>query len=209
MSIIDRFLQGGEEVVFKESSRLAETALRANSSLKSFVKSGRGISAIKEIELEGDRQHFALINTITSGAVAPNVLDNLLELADHEDEIIDFIYNLARELSRFKVSSRLSRSVNRSVEGTCELADSAIKILVKMHHHDGLESARRMREEIAKLEEKSDEIKESMIDSAYDTNVDFKSFHHLIEVARISDDILDACQDASDSLLTILSSIIT
>ena len=78
-----------------------------------------------------------------------------------------------------------------------------------MYAQGNVGTLRTLREAIENLEETVDGIKDGLLDFAYTESADFRSFYHIIQVARLADNILDGCEDSADALLTIISSIIT
>jgi uncharacterized protein Yka (UPF0111/DUF47 family) len=210
MSIFNKFFEIGEENVFKKAAVLAETAIEANGLLIEFMKTKDNLKEIKAVEQKGDREYFKLVNFITSGAVAPNIIDNMLELMDKEDNMTDAIHNLARELHRYNPKNRkIEKIIQNYIKEITDIVEVALNVLVKMHNQSDINQVIQMRNSIAQFEEKVDDIKDKLIDLAYNTKTDFKTFHQLIEIAHIGDDILDNCQDSSDLILVIMTSILT
>jgi len=208
--ILRSILEGGERSVVAKFNAIIEIGLKASNELDTLIKNGGGIESIKELEKRSDIVAFNITNMITSGGIAPNLIDNMLELAEKEDNIIDSMYNLARELLRYNVKGkRLSHAIKEGLERINKLAYKALLIMEKMHNSDSLEEIKRFRSSIEKLEEEGDEIKDSFFDLAYRKGSDFKTFYHIIELFHKADDMLDNCEDSSDIYLTIMSSIIS
>ncbi|MGC8647598.1 MAG: DUF47 domain-containing protein [Candidatus Micrarchaeia archaeon] len=209
-NILRSILEGGERSVVAKFNAIIEIGLKASNELDTLIKNGGGIEGIKQLEKRSDIVAFNITNMITSGGVAPNLIDNMLELAEKEDNIIDSMYNLARELLRYNVKGkRLSHVIKEGLERINKLTYKALLIMKKMHNSDSLEEIKRFRSSIEKLEEEGDEIKDSFFDLAYRKSSDFKTFYHIIELFHKADDMLDNCEDSSDIYLTIMSSIIS
>lgn len=210
MDLISKFLQGGEEGILRECSKMIYIAIDANKELAQVVKGKQGIGKIRELEKRADKDKFRISNIVTSGAVAPNLIDNVLELVGQQDEIVDSIYNLSRELGRYKIpNSKLDNFIKSKLTDMNSLNDTALHTLLDMYRQDDLSKIQDLREDVEDLEEAGDEIKDALFDTAYSHKMDFKGFYHLIQTAHQADDILDGCEDSSDTLMTIVSSIIT
>ena len=209
-ALSDRLFAGGEESPLKACSAILLIAREANAAIGAPAPSRPDIANIRRLEQRADDEKFRIANVITSGAVAPNVLDNMLSLLGHHDDIVNAIYNLARELSRYGVrDEEEDRYIRAQVVEVSRLVDSALGTLLEMYGQADVMKLRTLRQTIERLEETGDAIKESMLDRAYATSTAFQPFYHMIQVAYLADSILDGCEDSADALLTIVSSIIT
>ena len=134
----------------------------------------------------------------------------MLKLIDMEDNIVDFIYNLAREIVRYDIPDKKAKKLlQNSIISTIRMVDSALDALQKMTASSDLESIRAYRSDIETFEQKEDDIKDSLLDYVYNNGDDFKAFHYMTEVAHRADNILDACEDASDMFLSIMLSVMS
>lgn len=211
MKLMDRFFNGGEENVLKEATEIIHIAIEANEELARIVQQKRrDIHRIHELEKASDKKVFRLSNMVSSGAVSPNIIDDVLTLIDLEDNIVDSVYNLARELARYYLpNARLRSLLQTNLLEAIELNSRALGALERMHSTDNIEKIRTFRLEIEGLEERGDEIKDSLLDYVYKHEMDYKSFVHISEVAHKTDNILDNCEDSSDMFLSIMLSIMT
>ncbi len=210
MKLLDRFLDGGEETLMKECAGITSIAASANRLLKQSIHGSIELEKIKKLEKESDNLAFELSSKVTGGGIAPNLIDDALDMINKEDNIVDSIYNLAREFNRYKIKDKgLNLQIENSAYEMLELADKAISDVGKLLITDSIDGIKEIRKKIEREEEKGDEIKDGMLDFAYREEVDFKSFYHIIQVAHMADDILDNCEDVSDVYLNIMSSIIT
>jgi uncharacterized protein Yka (UPF0111/DUF47 family) len=208
-TLSERLFAGGEQSLLKECAKLLPIA-RAAAAALAVVDGGPDVAGIRRLEQQADDEKFRIANVITSGAVAPNVLDNLLTLLTRQDDIINAIYNLARELGRYGVRDPVEdRYIRRQVGGVVELVNPALDTLLAMYEQADLGQLRGLRQTIERVEEAGDVIKESMLDRVYAEAATFQSFYHTVQVAYLADNILDGCEDSADALLTIVSSIIT
>ncbi len=204
-----RLFAGGEQNLLKECSKLLPIAREAAAAL-AVADRGPDVGSIRRLEQKADDEKFRIANVITSGAVAPNVLDNMLSLLGHQDHIVNSIYNLARELARYGVRDEAEhRYIRTQVADVVRLVDSALDTLLEMYEQADVANLRTLRQRIEQLEETGDAIKERMLDRVYTEAATFQSFYHTVQVAYLADNILDGCEDAADMLLTIVSSIIT
>ena len=85
---------------------IIEAALKANKELQKLVEGKTGIDRVRALEIESDKKVFQLSNSISSGAVSPNMIDNMLVLTHQEDNIVNSMYNLARESLRYRIPDR-------------------------------------------------------------------------------------------------------
>jgi uncharacterized protein Yka (UPF0111/DUF47 family) len=211
MGWLSDIFDAGEHKLFVRSRTVVRHAQTANSLLKSVI-SGRkvDISDLKKIEEASDAEVFELVSSITSGGVAPNLMDDLLQFVKLEDDIVDNLFNLGRALNRFRPgSASVNRYIREQLSEANKQADKALRLLYEMHTASDIVTVRRLRREIEQIEQASDDVKDGMIEYAYKSKLDYKSFYHIIEIAHLSDDILDACEDAADAYTSIMLSILT
>ncbi|MEM3241290.1 MAG: DUF47 family protein [Candidatus Micrarchaeaceae archaeon] len=209
MQFLKGFFQGGEESILRRYNTIIDLALKANKEV-ALVQRTKDISKVRAIEKNSDEVVFTISSMITTGGIAPNLIDNLLQLADLEDSIVDSIYNLARELIRYSIKETRARSVlEESFSKMNGFAAQALTLLHKMQESDSIGEIKEIRHSIEHIEEAGDEIKDSLFDFAYGSKINFKTFYHIFEVAHLLDDVLDNCEDSSDMYLTIITSVLT
>ncbi|MGC8662563.1 MAG: DUF47 domain-containing protein [Candidatus Micrarchaeia archaeon] len=210
MNFVESVLEGGEQKIILKFNDIVRIGIKASEALEELIASGGDIKKIRALEKDSDDIAFEITKDITSGAIAPNLIDNMLDLVNKEDNIIDCEYNLARELLRYNINNRrLDKKIKLKLIEMTRLARSALLIMEKMHKSDKINEISTYRKEIEKLEEAGDEIKDGLFDDVYKEKLDFKTFYHIMELAHQADDILDNCEDSSDIFLTIMSSIIS
>ena len=209
--VFNNLISGGEERILAKSIKILKIGVEATNILKSKDNIKVKLEKIRNLEKLSDDIVFELSEMITSGGVAPNLIDDLLELIDKEDNIIDSLYNLTRELARYEIKEvDVKEKLNKNVERSISLANSAIQTLIKMETSKDLLKMGKYREEIEEIEENGDEIKDSLFDFAYNKNkINFKTFYHIFEIAHLCDDVLDNCEDTADSFIAIMNSIIS
>ncbi len=211
MGLVERILRGGEEGVLSKEMALVHISLRANGILGDVIKKQGSVEKLAALEKEAARTSFRMYSLITSGAVAPNLIDNMMTLVTREMDIVDAIFNLSRQLTRYTPRERKARDyLDDHIAEMNGLAQEAIRMLRDMHRADRISRAKRIRMKIKELESEGDAVKDAMLDHAYRSgNGDFRTFYHMIDAAYLADDVLDGCEDSSDILMDIMLSIIS
>ncbi|MGE5533222.1 MAG: DUF47 family protein, partial [Bacillota bacterium] len=159
---------------------------------------------------------FALNEEITSGAISPNIINELIDCVHLADNIVDLFFYLSRELSRMSKVEATSFASSREIEWTKVYSDMlalADQSLVKLQQMLSIGKASRilqLRKEIESLEEQGDDIKDSGFDKLYQaaTRLHFLQFYHYSEMLHKCDDILDNAEDLSDAIVATVSSIL-
>lgn len=210
MSLFEDIFDSGESRVIGMSRKIIEYAIEANMLLEKMIAGEDNVTKIKIIERSADKEVFMITNSIVGGAIAPNIIDDMLLFINKEDDIIDNIFNLSRELKRYRCKKRRMASIiKKSMEESAKLNDRSLSLLLKMHKTDLVWKINKLMLDIESIEEDGDVIKDSMFSLAYKTDMNFKDFYHMMEVGHIADDILDSCRDSSNMLMSIMSSIIS
>lgn len=212
----------GEENVFRELAEILELGVQSNEVMSRLFFNGykaaaltESMQAIHSLEKQSDDVAFKVSEDITSGAISPNVLDDLLESVQRADNILDLYYGLSRELGRMSkvevASSDLSYEAEwRPVFGKLlDLAGKAILKAKELLGASNLDSMMAIRKEIEAFEEQGDDVKDGGFDKLYGdaSKLSYIEFVHYSEVLHILDDILDTCEDLSDLVVSIVKSI--
>ncbi len=195
----------------QQNVEIIDIAIKANKELQKIVEGDtKVIERVRVLEKESDDKAFMLSSSISSGVVSPNVIDDMLTLINLEDNIVDSIYNLARETLRYRIPNKKTNAMlQKNVMAMLDMTDSALQVMKKMLSSDDTVKIKEFRREIELLEQEGDEVKDSLLDNEYKNDMDFKTFRHIEEVAHKADDILDSCEDSSDMFLSIMLSIMT
>lgn len=203
--------EGSERELFGRSAGIVRHAQKASGYLDSVVRGKPGmVERIRLLKGESGRQVFELSNSISGGAIAPNLIDDFMRFVYKEDQIVDNIFILARAMSRYKIRDRRAAAeVRAKMLRTMRILESTLNALLKMHDAETTDEARKLRIEIERFEHEDDELKESLLDLAYGRKLDYKDFYQVTNVAYLSDDIIDSCKDSSDMLLGIMLAILT
>ncbi len=220
---IKRILVIGEKNIFHELSEILELAAEANGIMARMIMERHGgkemdeaLQAVRRLEKKSDDVAFKVSEDITSGAVSPNVLDDLLESVSLADSILDLYYNLSRELSRMSKVELGSSEAGLDGEwiplfkNMLLLAAEATKKVEKMLATSSLPDMTEVRKEIEVLEEEGDNVKDAGFDKLYAMapKLSYVQFFHYSELLHKFDDILDACEDLSDMIVSIVNSIL-
>jgi uncharacterized protein Yka (UPF0111/DUF47 family) len=211
-----RFLVAGEEGVFERLKVLADTARKETPlAIKLFeerLSDPSVLESMRALEKLSDELTFKLSEDIMNGAINPAVLRDLLHVTDLMDGVFDDYYFLAREVNRTVASGielPLLDDMTKTFVGMVSLADRQFETLGKLLEAHSMEEVRSFRNEIEKLEEEGDELKDSAFDDMYDNRklFDYFSFQHYTEVLRKLDDVEDGVEDMSDLILAIANTI--
>ncbi|EQB66812.1 MAG: hypothetical protein AMDU2_EPLC00006G0369 [Thermoplasmatales archaeon E-plasma] len=198
------------ELIESSSNYILEMISGENENLETLAEN------VYEKEKEGDSLTFNLKNIITSGAIGSNLMDNFLELAETFDDILDKSYWISREVVRARNSplfkderEKFIRNVYSNFIDIINSNVSASKLIKQILEANNLEEIRAKREEIERLEQDVDEMKDGIIDLLYkkSDSISYLAFNHLNSMVHILDDMLDGCEDVSDIVLTIVQSV--
>lgn len=217
------FLVLGERNIFGELSQIVSIAAQANAILKVMFKDcyskqvlTENMHAVRVLEKKSDEIAFKLNEDITAGAVSPNLIDDLIESTHLADNIVDIILYLSRELSRMANANITDLKLQEEVEWAevytkmLAFVDQALPKLQLMLSTGSVPQILQLHQEIEALEEKGDDIKDAGFDKLYSValKLHFLQFYHYSEMLHKSDDILDTCEDLSDVLVSIVTSIL-
>jgi uncharacterized protein Yka (UPF0111/DUF47 family) len=218
-----RVLVVGEKSIFDELSQIIVIAAEVNSLL--FNMLGRckderamekGLHVIHILEKKSDNLAFKVNENITAGAVSPNILDSLLEAVNVADDIVDTQYYQSRELCRmYKAKFPYSEEIEEKewialFESMLVLAKEALIKVKQILSMTNLSEILALRKEIEVLEQQGDELKDHGFDALYREApmMHYLQFYHYSELLHKFDDILDGCEDLSDLILSIITSIL-
>jgi uncharacterized protein len=170
---------------------------------------------MKEIEKASDVLVFKIKAEITTGSVSTHVLDSLLSCADTSDGLIDGYYFASREIHRMasiehsQTHYELAKEMSPILLNLLERCEEAIAILEKLLTAKSIDEVMAEREKIESIEEKGDDIKDHGFDLLYKfaAGINYLDFVHYSELLHKFDDILDGCEDLSDIVLSIITTI--
>ncbi len=212
----------GEKNIFSQLTQIFSMATEANTILMKMFKMGykekeltEAMHAMQVLEKKSDEIAFKTSEDITSGAISPNTIDNLLNCVQTADNIIDTYYYISRELDRMAraYSTGFQENLpNRDsvYENMLVLAEKSILTLKQALSSSDLSEILRMRKEVEDIEEQGDDIKDQGFDRLYRIapKLHFLEFYHYQELLHKCDDILDSCEDFSDLMVSVVTSIL-
>lgn len=213
----------GERNIFGELSQIISVAAQANTILKVMFKDccnsqalTANMHAVRALEKKSDEIAFRLSEDITAGAISPNLIDNLIESTHLADNIVDIIFYLSRELSRMAKTNTTDFAAHQELEWAevytqlLALVDQTLPKLQLMLSTGNVPAILQLHKEIETIEEQGDNIKDAGFDKLYfmASGLHFLQFYHYSEMLHKSDDILDTCEDLSDVIVSIVTSIL-
>ena len=223
MKSLKGILVVGEKNIFAELAEIITIAAEANSTVRKMFKLGSNVEAltenmhaVRDLEKKSDLVAFKLSEDITGGAVSPNIIDNLIESAHVADNIVDTLYYLSRDLDRMSKANPAEFPVRIEVEwisvfeNMFALADKSLSKLKQALSTGSVPEILQLRKEIEALEEQGDDIKDTGFDKLYAsaTKMHFLQFYNYSEMLHKADDVLDLCEDLSDLIVSIVTSVL-
>ncbi len=221
-NFLKKLMVVGERHVLEEIITYIEKAKLAEENLKEAMtgspeKIKLANIAIRDLEKEGDVMTMNLKHEITNGAISSTLMSNLSELIEKCDTLLDTSYFISREIKR------MNNALENYPDTEKQLILKSYSVFVKMLDADSIaldslkgmllskdiQEMKKFRLAIETDEEKVDEYKDDLIDDLYrkSTSLSYLSFSHLTNVVHKVDDLLDDCEDISDIVLTIVTSL--
>jgi uncharacterized protein Yka (UPF0111/DUF47 family) len=222
MKNFKRILVVGEQNLFRELTEILELGIRANEVMCRMLSEGYRWSeldgakqTIRSLAKQSDDIAFNVSEEITSGAVSPNILDDLLEAVNHADNILDFYYALSRELGRMSKADVTNAHLNYDAEWKptfgilTDLAGKAISEAKEILVSSSLDSMTAIRKEILALKEQGDDVKNNGFDKLYSdaSRLSYVEFRYYSEILHRFEYILAACKELSNLAVAIVNSI--
>jgi hypothetical protein len=212
----------GEKAIFSELTQIIDIAAEANTLVTSMFRvnykekelSGLAL-AVRLLEKKSDEIAFKTSEDITCGAISPNIIDDLLECVQLADDIVDLYHYLSGELNRMAKAGSASLEIHRTnwdsvFENILTLAEKSLSKLKHALYTPNIAEILELRKEIEALEEQGDDIKDAGFDSLYSVapKLHYLEFYHYSELLHKCDDILDSCEDLSDLIVSVVTSIL-
>ena len=212
----------GEKNIFSELAKIFDIAAESNTILSKMFEMGykekelaEAMHAVQLLEKKSDEIAFKISEDITGGAISPNIIDNLLDSVQMADDIIDTYYYISRELNRMARAYSAGFQEHHAdwdsvYENMLALAEKSIISLKKTLSSSDISEILRMRKEVENIEEQGDDIKDQGFDRLYRIapKLNFLEFYHYQELLHKCDDILDSCEDFSDLIVSVVTSIL-
>ena len=213
----------GEKNIFGELAQIVNIASEANTIMKIMFKTKYNdqplpdnMHAIKTLEKKSDEIAFKLSEEITGGAISPNIIDNLIECVQVADDIVDLYYYLSRELCRMSKADPMDLAFHQEgdwvalYETLFALAEKSLSKLKQALSTASVPEILQLRKDIESLEEQGDDLKDAGFDKLYAAapQLHFLQFYHFSELLHKCDDVLDSCEDLSDLIVSVVTSIL-
>ena len=212
----------GERNVFSQLAQIVAIATEANTLVYTMFKSDYKEKKLNEImhdvqllEKKSDEVAFKISEDVTSGAISPNIIDNLLECVQKADDIVDLYYYLSRELNRMAKAYVSGYDLEHAdwdsvYENILDLAEKSLSKLKQALASSNMAEILALRKDIEDLEEQGDEIKDQGFDRLYSIapKLHYLQFFHYQELLHKCDDVLDSCEDFSDLIVSVVTSIL-
>jgi uncharacterized protein Yka (UPF0111/DUF47 family) len=212
----------GEKNIFNQLTQIVAIATEANALVYTMFKSdykekklNEIMHAVQLLEKKSDEIAFKISEDITSGAISPNIIDNLLECVQTADDIVDLYYYLSRELNRMAKAYVAGYDLEHAdwdsvYENILDLAEKSLSKLKQALSSSNMAEILALRKDIEDLEEQADDIKDQGFDRLYSIapNLHYLQFSHYQELLHKCDDVLDSCEDFSDLIVSVITSIL-
>jgi uncharacterized protein Yka (UPF0111/DUF47 family) len=212
----------GEKNIFNELSQIISIASQCNTLLDSMFKMGykeaevtAAMKSMQQLERQSDVIAFKTSEDITSGAISPNIIDSLLQCVQQADDIVDTYYYISRELDRMSIAyaagfQEYHTDWDSVYENMVTLAETSLAKVKEALSTADLSKTLQLRKEIEALEEQGDDVKDKGFDRLYrvSAKLHFLEFYHYQELLHKCDDILDGCEDLSDLIVAVVTSIL-
>ena len=212
----------GEKNIFNELAQVVAVASEANPLVLTMFKMGYKDNGLPEVmhkvqllEKKSDDIAFKISEDITSGAISPNIIDNLLNCVHVADDIVDVYYYISRELNRITKVDLAGFEIKESewnsvYEKMLAVAEKSLLKLKQALSSSSITEILALRKEIEVLEEQGDEIKDQGFDKLYGLapKLNYLQFYHYSELLHKTDDILDGCEDFADLIVSVVTSIV-
>lgn len=220
--ILRRLLVLGEKQALQDLIVYTNLAGEATSLLVSQLSSSEAVQGefsqkIRQIEKRGDDLTMEIKAEITQGAINSTLLGHLLSLVEISDDFLDRSLYISREIGRMShylinnqaADEYIKQKIYPMFAEMLKINWDALENLKEMlggHSVDGMKGNRRA---IELCEEKVDDLKDDIIDQVYvdADNLHYVVFTHIVNTVHRIDDLLDDCEDASDLVMTISTSV--
>ncbi len=222
MKSLKGILVVGEKNIFGELAQIIDIAAQANTFVSKMFQMdykenelNQLLQEVQLLEKKSDEIAFKISEDITGGAISPNIIDNLLDCVQTADNIVDTYYYIAREINRMATAYASGFQQNHTdwdsvYDNMLALAEKSLSKLKQALTSSSFTQILDMRKEIEALEEQGDDVKDAGFDRLYSVTAQlhYLEFTHYSELLHKSDDILDSCEDFSDLIVSVVSSIL-
>lgn len=222
LGFLRRLMTLGERQALQDFLPYVGYASESSDLLISMLDSrGKDLDSINEKirgnEKKADDLTISIAGDVTQGAINGTLLGHLLNLTETFDDLLDRSLYISREIKRVDAvrdtfdanSEHLIVNCYSEFSTMLRFNKEALSMLENILKANKMDEMRKIRREIEVLEEKVDDMKDSIIDRMYRewNKVNYLVFNHLTGLVHKIDDMMDDCEDISDLVLTIVSSI--
>ncbi len=222
MKSLKGILVVGEKTIFSELAQIVDIAAQANILVSKMFKMdykenelSQLLHDVQLLEKKSDEIAFKISEDITGGAISPNIIDNLLDCVQTADDIVDTYYYIGREINRMARAYASGFQQHHtdwdSVYGNMlALSEKSLSKLKQALSSSLTAEILEIRKEIETLEEQGDDVKDAGFDRLYSVTAQlhYLEFAHYSELLHKCDDVLDSCEDFSDLIVSVVSSIL-
>lgn len=217
------FFTPGEKKLFGDLARhlvLTENAVDQllrmfSEGLRDPALAERYTAEITRLEREGDEIVRRLDEEISGGALTAPLTADFANLVETIDSVLDGVHSISREIQRhckyyFPGKSEVEMDIYKKVGKLVLLGREGVRKLNRLISAGAnLVGAPSLARQIEDIEEQADDVKDNILDDVYRQAKDLEhwTFHHLIEITLEADDMVDNCEDASDLVVAILTSL--
>ena len=212
----------GEKNIFNELIQIVDIATESNGIVSGMFRMNyklkeltEALHAVQLLEKRSDEIAFKITEDVTGGAISPNVIDSLLESIQTADDTVDTYYYICRELGRMAKAYSSGFEMHHAdwdsvYEDMLALAANSLSKLKQLLSSSNMTEILALRKEIESLEEQADDIKDQGFDRLYSITpkLHYLEFSHYQELLHKCDDILDSCEDLSDLIVSVVTSIL-
>lgn len=222
LGFLRRLMTLGERQALQEFLPYIDYASEASDQLISMLRtSGEDLNSIneqiRENEKKADNLTLSITADVTQGAINATLLGHLLTLTETFDDLLDRSLYISREIKRV---DQIRHTFSEEAEGLLvqcytefasmlESNKEALNLLGKILKASRTDNTKKYRKQIEELEENIDDMKDSLIDRVYAhwNEINYLVFNHLTGLVHKIDDMMDDCEDISDLVMTVVSSI--
>lgn len=173
-----------------------------------------GLAAeVDALEKHGDELVAEMVRVLSQSSLPLTMYGDMHKLIDIVDDILDELYFIAQEVNRGRRANLDSNAVvveiYRDLASMMSVAKLAIERLRELLQAavDDVDKAKVLSREIDRLEDRVDELRNSVIDKIYSLRekLDPLALYHLIELTKAIDRVVDSCKDSSHLAISIIT----
>ena len=173
---------------------------------------------ISSLEKRGDEETMSITSYIMKGAVLPGFRSQLINLINILDDILDTIHIISREILRVRRYTSISKTQDILIihEKIINQLKHSRQMLIELDKlfdclDKSWDSLIEISASIERMEEGGDALKEDSLDSLYiiKDRLSWFVFDYYKNKIYMIDSIQDRCEDASNTLMSILGQLIS